>query len=434
MGSEYDQMTRDREQRISSRSPGSRMDGSGRSTGVPIMQLQQRIGNQAMQQLIQDRVDSSTTQAAQVQAIRFGPYAPQTYGQLLSISLALSHELRNQLEDVGEDAPVRIQAEEWLRGMAQLQPYLLRRGDEPLDSAAGSQASLWYEELLLIRANLQTYISDQVERDLESAREELARAGARLLQEKEELRDQMRSAFLSGDEDALAQVVNYIGTVTDIGLGLHELSREMASAIVTARGGTIPQVSRYTEMLSVVNQILAAANLMYSLVNIQGPTELSTATNGINTVAGVFSSGGTLLGLSAHMGLYANLYLVPLTQAILANVNAILSRHLHELNVVAAHTGFSLEMSSEPGGWRMYHFMLQVMRDGVVPSPVPEEVADYLLDYSEMLERGAGSAVPTTGMLFWRDLDSASIGSWVLSNREALWSMFYGNMPVPRER
>jgi hypothetical protein len=244
----------------------------------------------------------------------------------------------------------------------------------------------------------------------------------------------MRSAFLSGDEDALAQVVNYIGTVTDIGLGLHELSREMASAIVTARGGTIPQVSRYTEMLSVVNQILAAANLMYSLVNIQGPTELSTATNGINTVAGVFSSGGTLLGLSAHMGLYANLYLVPLTQAILANVNAILSRHLHELNVVAAHTGFSLEMSSEPGGWPMYHFMLQVMREGVVPNPVPEEVADYLLDYSEMLERGAGSAVPTTGMLFWRDLDSASIGSWVLANREALCSMFYGNMPVPRER
>jgi S-adenosylmethionine synthetase len=76
------------------------MDGSGRSTGVPIMQLQQRIGNQAMQQLIQDRVDSSTTQSAQVQAIRFGPYAPQTYGQLLSISLTLSHELRNQLEDV----------------------------------------------------------------------------------------------------------------------------------------------------------------------------------------------------------------------------------------------------------------------------------------------------------------------------------------------
>lgn len=431
MGSQYEQVARTGRQRNAEESSRAGMNGSDRAH-VPIVQMQQRIGNQAMQQLIQNRIDTNAAQTAQASPARFGPYAPQTYRQLLSISLTLANDLRRQLEEVEEGVPIRAECEEWLNGIQLLQPYLLGRGEEPIDSITASQAAAWYEELLRLRTNLQAYKRERIERNLESAKNALAQEGTRLLEQRDAMRDQMRSAFLSGDENAIAQAANYIGTATDIGLGVQELARKMAETIAEARGGTIPAVSRYTEMISVINKTLAAANMMYSLANIQGPTELVTAANGINAMAGVFSSGGTLIGLSAHMGLYANLYLVPLTQAILTHVTAILSRHLHELNVVSAHTGFPLEMSSEPGGWPMFHFMMRVMRDGVVPDPVPEDVADYLLDQREMLEKGAGSAVPTTGMLFWRSLDEASIGQWVLANRQALWSMFYGSMPLPR--
>jgi hypothetical protein len=151
---------------------------------------------------------------------------------------------------------------------------------------------------------------------------------------------------------------------------------------------------------------LAAANTLYAAANMRAPTELGTAVNQINTLTGAFSAGGSLLGLSAHIGLYTNLYLAPLTQAILANLNVILTNYIHEQNVVAAAAGFYVHARVEPGGEPMFRFMQEVMRarrPEDMPR-VPEAVEDYMLDFRSLISAGVGSELPTTGYWFWREL------------------------------
>jgi hypothetical protein len=188
-------------------------------------------------------------------------------------------------------------------------------------------------------------------------------------------------------------------------------------------------------MLGTVNRILAAGNLIYSIANMEAPTELGAALNQVNVLAGAFSAGTTLLSLSAHIGLYANLYLVPLVQIITTRLSAILDHHLHELNIVSAATGFPVEMSNEPGGWPMFNFIYAVMNasdSSGVPTPVPDQVESYMLSSREQLQAGTQEEMPTTGWWFWRDLDTGRIQEWVFQHRQRIWAMLYGSMPVPR--
>jgi hypothetical protein len=248
--------------------------------------------------------------------------------------------------------------------------------------------------------------------------------------------EQLRQAFLSQDENAIAQVSNFIGNAVDIGLGVHELSRQLAEALAQARDFQIPSISRYTRMLDRMNRVLVAANLLYSMANMDAPTELGEAMNQLNVVSGAFSAGGTLLGLAPHIGLYANLYLVPLVQAITSQLGPLLDRHLHELNIVSAATGFPVEMSSEPGGWPMFFFLVAVRRaEGPedVPWPIPEPVQQYLLEWRDQFGAGTGEAVPTSGAWFWRDVNDERIREWLFGYRQRLWAMLYGAMPVPSE-
>jgi len=385
---------------------------------------------------VQRQDEPATAEAARRAPIRFGPYAPETYRNLYNIARTLKNELRREIEDVDEDTAERAEAEEWISGIEAWLPQIGLREDAPIDAAIGGQAQLWYEELQRIRQRVREYKRRAIERELADAERRLREVAAALRARQPQFDEQLRQAFLSQDENAIAQVSNFIGNALDIGLGVHELSRQLAQALAEAREFQIPSISRYTRMLDRLNRVLAAANLLYSMANMDAPTELGEAMNQLNVVSGAFSAGGTLLGLAPHIGLYANLYLVPLVQAITSQLGPLLDRHLHELNIVSAATGFPVEMSSEPGGWPMFFFLVAVRRaEGPedVPWPIPEPVQAYLLEWRDQFGAGTGEAVPTTGAWFWRDVNDERIRDWVFGYRQRLWAMLYGAMPLPSE-
>ena len=368
--------------------------------------------------------------------VRFGPYAPETYRNLNNIARTLSNDLERSIAEIEEGAPVRADAEEWISGIRAWLPSLQQRGDDPIDSEfVATQASLNYDELVSLRQRVIDYQQNQIVSNLRGAQTALSGATSRLSDSRRSLDDALRAAYMTQDESKIAQVSNFIGNALDIGLGIQELSRQMATAIADARQVTLPPSGRYTEMLGTVNRILAAGNLIYSIANMEAPTELGAAINQVNVLAGAFSAGTTLLSLSAHIGLYANLYLVPLVQIITTRLSAILDHHLHELNIVSAATGFPVEMSNEPGGWPMFNFIYAVMNasdSSGVPTPVPDQVESYMLSSREQLQAGTQEEMPTTGWWFWRDLDTGRIQEWVFQHRQRIWAMLYGSMPVPR--
>lgn len=367
----------------------------------------------------------------------FGDVVVDNYSVLLSMSRLYASILEDNLDEVDETASVYRRAREWIDGAHAWQSVLEERGDEPLSPAAVAQAQLWVNDYTQILEDIRTYKQNRTIRSLRSAQAALNRAASQMNTRQPEIDEALRSAFLSGDTDAMAQVTSFIGNVLDIGLDLSSLSRQIGSAITEVHGGTIPEASRYTGWLENINRTLAAANLIYSLANVEAPTELGTALNGVNTVADAFSAGGTLLGLASHIGLYANLYLVPLTQVITARLGYIIDRHLHELNIVSAAIGWDVNMSNEPGGWPVFYFMYDVMHAGSaadIPESIPGPVEGYFLSQREMIEAGAENEMPTTGWWFWRGLDESNIRGWIFNNRQRLWAMFYGRMRVPRRR
>jgi hypothetical protein len=247
--------------------------------------------------------------------------------------------------------------------------------------------------------------------------------------------DTARMAFKSGDESLLTTLADITGNITDIGLGIHELARQIAEKAAEATGAQLAPVGKYTEALNKLNKGLAAINLALSLAGEKGKTELDEGLRWVGISAGAFSSLGTLVGLPAHMGLYANLYLVPLTKACIAGVQRI-AEYVHIENKSWVElTGEPGNYFVEPGGKPMWDFMIKVMkaeRAADVPTPA-SAVADYFVDHAGSFKAGikGHAGIPTTGWI-WKDLDTGAFQGWIFAHRRQVWAMLYGHMSVPR--
>ena len=265
--------------------------------------------------------------------------------------------------------------------------------------------------------------------------EEAKRAAAETEKLAPKVADTARAAFKAGDESLLADTADFVGNVTDIGLGIHELAKQTADFIAKSTIGVVAEsVNKYTEALGKLNRGLAAINLALSLTGEKGKTELDEGLRWVGISAGAFSSIGTLVGLPAHMGLYANLYLVPLTKACIAGVQRI-GEYVHIQNKSwVEFTGEPGNYNVEPGGKPMWDYMQKVMKAstaGDVPAP-PTAIAEYFMDHEGAFEAGAKSTIPTTGTDFWiydnRSVDRSEFGEWIFLRRKQIWAMLYGSM------
>lgn len=407
-------------QHVASARPNAAPEVGGRHGHL--LHLQQTVGNAAVQRLVLQR-----------DAVRLDGTTATTYGEAVEPLVRSTVRLGELAHDLPETDALRITARQLNDEVIATCQYFRQHESEAISAHYADQTRRLWAELTTTTNSVAARQRAQIESSLRAAQQDVEAALAQIRREQPRLDRAARGAFLSGNDELIAQVASWTGFATDVGLGLHDMSRQITEAMASARGTTIPPAGRGVEILNTLNRVLAGINLFYSVRGMAGsaPTELATAEARINGLVGTFSAGGTLLSLAPHIGLYTNLYLGPMTQLALRRVNTILDHHLHELNEAAGHGVTVVEASSEPGGWPVFTFMWRMMTTQQEPSSTPAAVRTYFFEHREAIGTATRSTVPISGIYGFRGINEAEFPPWVFEHRQALWRSFYGAMPVP---
>lgn len=363
----------------------------------------------------------------------FGGELTQTE-QLAAYYRLGAHQVESDLKGVTASESLSERARLWVDEVQAMADSLGSGKSRQLTKSDVERWELLWDE----GAELRTDIAWAADEPARAAARRAAAEAERLAEEVKRLAPKMadsaRAAFRAGDEDLLSSLADITGNVLDIGLGIQELSREIASKAASMSGTQLPAIGKYTEALGKLNKGLALVNLALSVSGKKGKTDLDEGLRWVGISAGAFSSLGTIAGLPAHMGLYANLYLVPLTKACIAGVQRIAEYRHEENKSWVEFIGEPGNYMVEPGGKPMWQFMVSVMRADEasdVPTP-PAKVAEYFMDHRDDFNAGVGghTGMPTTGWVF-KDLDTSKFSSWVYYRRKQVWALLYGSMKVP---
>ncbi|PIE79677.1 MAG: hypothetical protein CSA11_11220 [Chloroflexi bacterium] len=368
--------------------------------------------------------------------VTFEPFGDlTTYNQLVAVIRFFIEQVRSDLQDVPEGEAIRTRATEWIAGSRGWISFWQQSGDSQISEFMANQARLHFEEMVAIREAIVNIQQRNVQREMERVAAR-ARAGSREVAIlSPHLNDCLRAAFRANDTNAISNISSTISSALDIGLGLQSLARESAESLASIKGISLPPVGRYVIALERLNRGLALCNLAFTLTQREATTPLEEGVRQISNAASTFSSLATLAGLPAHMGLYANLYLIPMTMAIMAGISQLARLLQQENDTWVGIFGEPLYYDVEPGNnpqhmWRFMVSLMQANSSAGVP-PITDDIGSYLLAHRSALEAGSGEEVPTSGWWFWRSLQSSRAREWLFNNRSRVWGMFYGSRAVP---
>ena len=418
--------------------PGSAPALPAALTPATALALQRTIGNQAVAQLAIAR--APRTEPAPITPIVEGfddvvthLDAAQNYrmGALL---------LSQDIEGMDPTATMAQRAQELIEAAKNSAEWHMGPGggENPIHEIFIEGVREGLDDIRQMRSDIQ-YAKDAPKR------EAIAKAAAeaeRLVEEYRKLEpkllDAARAAFRA-DDDSLKGLAEFLDKYGTAARHRPRHLRDVARHHRRADEGQEPRRAADRQAcrgpLAKLNKGISAVNLALSMRGEAGKTELDKGINGIGFAAGAFSSLGTLFGASAHIGLYANLYLVPLTKACLEGV-AKLGELMHEQNKTWVEAfGAPGNYYVEPGGEPMWQYMTSVMKaksSSAVAEP-SDEVAAYFFEHRAKLDVGVNatsslSELPIEGMIGFRSVDKAKFKRWIYNNRHAVWAMLYGSM------
>lgn len=393
-------------------------------------------------------------QVARQVTVDLGWFKATTNLQLAAAGRIAVREMRLAMEDLEAGSEAWGRADEWVQTVNEWLPYLDAKASEPIESTMATLATRMLEEYGQIRNAIREEklaVLREAWRRAERAAEEAAET-AEALQPK--LDDALRAAFRKGGTSTVKEAVSTVKSAISIGRNLRSLAYGISQDLLklTPPSGTqmyirwpfdltkpikvtIVSVSKYTDMLTKLNQGLAAISLALTIADrSKRATEIEQGMKDLNDVVGISSDVGTLVGgLPPHMSLMMTLYIKPALKVITAQL-ARLVEDLSEINRISvAVTGQLMYPGAEPGGQEMFDFMLAVMRADT-ESQVPKirgHVEEYLYEHRDKLGAGAEESVPTSGWWLWEDLDTDRARHWLFKHRRRVWAMFYGSMEVP---
>jgi hypothetical protein len=421
-----------------------------------VLALQRTLGNHAVGQLIQREGPgptappdpTSATEPFELGGLTISTYA--TASAALRLWCAELDDERKALAEGKVAVPESI-ASVHKSGLEYID--LLAGGEsEPLDRGNADDLRAWHADYVkAINAGRAAQASEAAAR-AKAAEAELQALIDELEKLMPALRDVQRAKFRGGDEDGLLATADAIATVLDTSLaakGAIEQTLDVAADLRawagTARTSkTIVDIAGKTrvvlDVLEKINKAWAAFQLARAAIDIVsgGKTESEGGRKAVAAMSTTISAGGTLLGASAGFTLYANLYIGPMTSAILSMLSKLEDMISKSTNRAWIELGkFEyVNWSLEPGGRAMFDFMLKVMSASSasqVPQP-PSAVDEYLVDYEDDFSAGVGESggeLPTEGWWLWEETDKSKIKSWAFKNRAHLWGMLYGAAKVP---
>lgn len=326
---------------------------------------------------------------------------------------------------------------------------------EPLDRGNARELRDWHARYVRVVNGARAETARVAAQRARAAADDLRAGLDRLEQEVLPLlREAQRTRFRDGDEEGLATVADGVAGILDTALVTKdaitrsiEVAAELRMAAGTASTSrTVLAVTRYVpgilEAVEKVNQAYAAFQLVRDSLNVIGghTTEAGRGTASLSLMATTVSAGGTLLGASVGFTLYSNLYVGPMVARIVTLLDRLfndISRTRNRHHIQMGEYRY-VAWDLEPGGRAMFDFALATVRAASASQvPAPRgDVRDYLVDRADALSAGVGARggeLPTTGMLFWEDVDDERIQGWAFRNRQSLWAMLYGDCPVPTD-
>jgi hypothetical protein len=380
---------------------------------------------------------------------------PQTNGQLVAIARFYMGQLESDLAEVESDG-VKAQAQDWLQTIKDVLPYFDTHASEPIGAEMVPLINHEIDQLAAIRTAMQQDKDNQLREALrrEHRAAESAADEAEAMQPK--LDDAMRAAYRKGTTSSLKEAVSTTKSALSIGRNIRALAYGIATDIAgldvpkgtvmtvdrwTSRIGsvkvTVVNVSKYTDMLATFGRGLTALNIALTVADrSKRATDAEQGMKDLNDVVGISTDLASLspVSLPPHMSLYTTLWIKPALKVISKEIGVLVEELSEQNRVAVAVTGDLLYPGAEPGGQKMFDLMVAVMHaDDVKGVPaISGDVADYFYEQREKLEVGAEEEVPTSGVLFWKKLDSDSARSWLFYHRRQVWAMLYGSMVVPR--
>ena len=407
-------------------------------TPATALALQRTIGNANVVRLARaPRAAIARAPATVIEPLSPGMVEIETYTDIAQNYRLGAMWLKQDIKGMDADREMVKRAQELIESCEIQAENFIQGGDKPFGQGWAASVREGLEEIRQMRRDI-AYEKGAPKREaIAQAAAEAQRLVAEYKKLEPKLLDAARAAFRSDDDSlkGLAEFLDKYGTELDIGLGLFEMSRDITSALAKAKNLDVPPIGKLAAGMAKLNKGISAVNLALSMRGEAGRTELDRGMNGITFAAGAFSSLGTLFGVSAHIGLYSNLYLVPLTKACLEGV-AKIAEHMHDQNKTWVEAfGAPGNYMVEPGGEPMWRYMTSVIKaksEKSVAEP-SDEVAAYFLEHRGLFDTGvnathAWAEMPTTGMWPRRSLDKAKFKAWIWRNRHAVWAMLYGSM------
>jgi hypothetical protein len=339
--------------------------------------------------------------------------------------------LQDDVKDAGVGADVRKRAEDLIAEAKAWAEYLHTQGSATISATDARQITALLNDVGAVRRDVAWARGEPARAELRSAQREAAALEGHVREMQPRLDDAMRLAFKHDDEGTLRHLADVGGTSLDIAMGIHELSREMSESVAHLAGSELPELSRFTESLSKLNKGMAVIALAMAMTEEKATSELEEGARQVGAAAEAFAALSTLASLPAHIGLYANLYLVPLTKVCIVLIGQI-SEYMHEENKSWIElTGEPLRYGVEPGGEPMWRYMTAVMKATGDAPEMPDDVKEFFIERRKQFGAGAGAELPVTGWI-WKDLDPKEGGAWVYRHRRQVWAMLYGSAHAPR--
>jgi hypothetical protein len=382
-----------------------------------------------------------------------GAVTPTTYADLASVERLLTMLLEKDANQLSEADPARVTATDLITQARSAEPFLLSKGDAPLDQPAIDQANLWWQAFQAAGKAVSDTLKAAAVAAHDAQDKSWGDTSDALLTIPDSVADIQRAAFIKKDDETLEKIQKVTGASLQAISAILD-ARTMSNFMLTKLtsepglpGGAFEEsiIEGAEPYLEAAHAALAAVELVESTIrflNPEGATDIDKQMAQANAALEAAPAAAGLLAVTGYvpgMGLYA-VYISQMVSVVKA-VNQFVTDYVrengHTLNTVYLSSGEleKVDWSVEPGGKEGYDFMVLVMKAGNytdIPKSMPDAVDEAIMGGRNALAAGTGVEVPTqSNWIFWKKLNPDKIRQWLFNGRRYIWNMFYGSVTPP---